>query len=85
MTKKEKRMYVQSTVEYYLDEINSITKDYKRTFEIFEKDAEDVLFMRNDMLKYLVSTIKICLANLEIKEMRVKFTQGRFVVKIKTY
>jgi len=85
MKQRDMRMYVQSTVEYYLDEINSITKDYKRTFEIFEKDAEDILFMHNDMLKYLVSTIKLCLSNLDIKEMRVKFTQGGFVVKIKTY
>lgn len=85
MTKKETRIYVQSTVEYYLDEINSITKDYRKTFEILEKDIEEILFMRNDPLKYYVSTIKLCLANLEIKEMRIKFTQGRFIVKIKTY
>ena len=85
MTKKEKRIFIQSTVEYYLDEINSITKDYKKSFEILEKDAEDILFMRNDMLKYYVSTIKLCLSNLDIKAIKVKFTQGGFVVKIKTY
>ncbi|MEA5081506.1 MAG: hypothetical protein VB024_07800 [Dysgonamonadaceae bacterium] len=85
MTKKEKRTFVSSTVEYFLDEIQSITKDYEKTFEIFEQTAEEILFMRNDPLKYYISTIKLCLANLEIKEMRVKFTQGRFIVKIKTY
>lgn len=85
MTKKEKRTFVSSTVEYFLEEINSITNDYQKTFEILEKDIEDILFMRNDMLKYYISTIKLCLANLDIKEMRVTFAHGAFKVKIKTY
>lgn len=85
MTKKEKRTFVSSTVEYFLDEIQSITKDYEKTFEILEKDIEDILFMKNDMLKYYISTIKLCLSNIDIKEMRVKFVHGAFKVKIKTY
>ena len=85
MTKKEKKVYVQSIVEYYLDEIQSITKDYQKTFDILEKNIEDILFMRNDVLKFYVSTIKLCLANLEIREMRVTFAHNSFKVKIKTY
>ena len=85
MTKNQTRMFIQSTVELYLDQINSITKSYQRTFEILEKNAEEILFMRNDQLKYLVSTIKLCLSNIDIKEMRVKFVHGAFKVKIKTY
>lgn len=85
MTKKETRVYIQSTIKYYLDEIYSITKDYQKTFDILEKDVEDILFMRNDMLKYYASTIKLCLCNLEIKEMRVKYTAEGFKVKLKTY
>ena len=78
-------MFIQSTVEYYMDEIFSITKSYEKVFDIFEKDAKEILFMKNDMLKYYVSTIKLCLSNIDIKEMRVKFVHGAFKVKIKTY
>jgi hypothetical protein len=84
MTKKEIRKYSESTIAHYLDEIQAITGDYAETLELLERQPKEILFMRNDELKYYLSVIKVCMQSVMLKKMEVKYNGKQFKVKLLT-
>lgn len=84
MTKKEVKKYAQNTIAHYLDEIQAITGDYLDTLELLEREPKEILFMRNDELKYYLSVIKMCMQSVMLKKMEVKYTAEGFKVKLLT-
>jgi hypothetical protein len=85
MTKKEVKKYAQSTIEMYLERIQALTGDYSETLELLDRQPKEILFMRNDELKYYLSVIKVCMQSVMLKKMEVKYTGSEFKVKLKTY
>lgn len=85
MTKKEEKKYAESTIEMYLERIQALTGDYLETLELLEREPKEILFMRNDELKYYLSVIKMCMQSVMLKKMEVKYTGSEFKVKLKTY
>lgn len=84
MTKKLTRKYAQSTIAHYLDEIQAITGDYLDTLELLEREPKEILFMRNDELKYYLSVIKVCMQSVMLKKMEVKYNGKQFNIKLLT-
>ena len=84
MTKKLTRKYAQSTIAHYLDEIQAITGNYLDTLELLERQPKEILFMRNDELKYYLSVIKMCMQSVMLKKMEVKYNGKQFKVKLLT-
>lgn len=84
MTKKEVKKYAQSTIAHYLDEIQAITGNYLDTLELLERQPKEILFMRNDELKYYLSVIKMCMQSVMLKKMEVKYNGKQFKVKLLT-
>jgi len=85
MTKKEVKKYAEFTIEMYLERIQALTGDYTETLELLEREPKEILFMRNDELKYYLSVIKMCMQSVMLKKMEVKYTAEGFKVKLKTY
>ena len=85
MTKKEVKKYAQSTIEMYLERIQALTGDYLETLELLERQPKEILFMRNNELKYYLSVIKMCMQSVMLEKMEVKYTAEGFKVKLKTY
>lgn len=84
MTKKEVKKYAQSTIEMYLDRIQALTGDYAETLELLERQPKEILFMRNDELKYYLSVIKICMQSVMLKKMEVRYNGKQFNIKLLT-
>lgn len=84
MTKKLTRKYAQSTIANYLDEIQAITGDYAETLELLEREPKEILFMRNNELKYYLSTIKMCIYAVPHNGMQIKYSKSGFKVKLLT-
>jgi len=84
MTKKLTRKYAQSTIAHYLDEIQAITGDYLDTLELLEREPKEILFMRNNELKYYLSTIKMCMYAVPHNGMQIKYSKSGFKVKLLT-
>jgi len=84
MTKKEIRKYSESTIAHYLDEIQAITGDYAETLELLERQPKEILFMRNDELKYYLSTIKMCMYAVPHSGVEIKYSKSGFKVKLLT-
>lgn len=84
MTKKLTRKYAQNTIAHYLDEIQALTGDYAETLELLEREPKDILFMRNDELKYYLSTIKMCMYAVPHSGVEIKYSKSGFKVKLLT-
>ena len=84
MTKKLTRKYAQNTIAHYLDEIQAITGDYLDTLELLERQPKEILFMRNDELKYYLSTIKMCMYAVPHSGVEIKYSKSGFKVKLLT-
>lgn len=84
MTKKEVKKYAEFTIEMYLERIQALTGDYLETLELLERQPKEILFMRNDELKYYLSVIKVCMQSVMLKKMEVKYTADGFKVKLLT-
>jgi hypothetical protein len=84
MTKKEEKKYAEFTIEMYLERIQALTGDYAETLELLEREPKEILFMRNDELKYYLSVIKICTQSVMLKKMEVKYNGKQFKVKLLT-
>jgi hypothetical protein len=84
MTKKEVKKYAQSTIAHYLDEIQAITGNYLDTLELLERQPKEILFMRNDELKYYLSTIKMCMYAVPHSGVEIKYSKSGFKVKLLT-
>lgn len=84
MTKKEVKKYAQSTIEMYLERIQALTGDYLDTLELLNKEPSEILFMRNNELKYYLSVIKVCMQSVMLKKMEVKYNGKQFKVKLLT-
>ncbi len=84
MTKKEVKKYAQSTIEMYLERIQALTGDYAETLELLERQPKEILFMRNDELKYYLSVIKMCMQSVMLEKMEVKYNGKQFKVKLLT-
>jgi hypothetical protein len=84
MTKKLTRKYAQNTIAHYLDEIQALTGDYAETLELLEREPKDILFMRNNELKYYLSTIKMCMYAVPHNGMQIKYSKSGFKVKLLT-
>ncbi len=84
MTKKEVKKYAQSTIAHYLDEIQALTGDYAETLELLEREPKEILFMRNDELKYYLSTIKMCMYAVPHSGVEIKYSKSGFKVKLLT-
>ena len=84
MTKKEVKKYSQSTIAHYLDEIQAITGNYLDTLELLERQPKEILFMRNDELKYYLSTIKMCMYAVPQSGVEIKYSKSGFKVKLLT-
>lgn len=84
MTKKEEKKYAESTIEMYLERIQALTGDYLETLELLEREPKEILFMRNDELKYYLSVIKMCMQSVMLKKMEVKYNGKQFKVKLLT-
>lgn len=85
MTKNEMRIYVEKTIEHYLDELQQRTRNYQDTFDLFDMDPQEIMFLRNNEKKLLVSALSVCKNSIPIKKMEVTFSGGTFRVKIKSY
>lgn len=84
MTKKLTRKYAQSTIAHFLDEIQAITGNYLDTLELLERQPKEILFMRNDELKYYLSVIKMCMYAVPHNGMQIKCSKSGFKVKLLT-
>lgn len=84
MTKKEVKKYAQSTIEMYLERIQALTGDYLDTLELLNKEPSEILFMRNNELKYYLSTIKMCMYAVPHNGMQIKYSKSGFKVKLLT-
>lgn len=84
MTKKEEKKYAEFTIEMYLERIQALTGDYAETLELLERQPKEILFMRNDELKYYLSVIKMCMQSVMLKKMEVKYNGKQFKVKLLT-
>jgi len=84
MTKKEVKKYAEFTIEMYLERVQALTGDYAETLELLEREPKEILFMRNDELKYYLSVIKICMQSVMLKKMEVKYNGKQFKIKLLT-
>jgi hypothetical protein len=84
MTKKLTRKYAQITIAHYLDEIQALTGDYAETLELLEREPKEILFMRNNELKYYLSTIKMCMYAVPHSGVEIKYSKSGFKVKLLT-
>lgn len=83
MTKKQMATYTAATIEHYLDQLQELTNDYMRTFELWEMPTKDIVLLPNDEMKLLICALNVCKNAFIYKEMEVKFSGGTFHVKIK--
>lgn len=84
MTKKEVKKYAEFTIEMYLERIQALTGDYLETLKLLEQEPTEILFMRNDELKYYVSTIKVCMYAVPHNGVEIKYSKSGFKVKLLT-
>lgn len=82
MTKKQKAIYVQATIEDLLDRSMAITNDYLDSFDLIQFNPDDILFIRDGDLKAISAQIYVCLYSLKYKQMAVEYTDTGFKVKI---
>lgn len=85
MTKKELRIFVQATIEHYLDALQELTHDYMRTFELWEMTPEEIMLLPNNETKLLACALNVAKGSIIYKQMKVSFSGGTFNVKIKTF
>lgn len=84
MTKKETRKYAEFTIEMYLERIQALTGDYLDTLELLERQPKEILFMRNNEIKYYLSVIKMCMQSVMLEKMEIKYNGKQFKVKLLT-